>query len=154
MLCTFALTSAAVVIALAPGLSQAQQAPCDAREKFLSKLGKDFTEHPVSLGLASNGTVLEVLASESGSWTIIFTKPDGAPCIMATGQAWETAAPKDGRPAAGPSVDTAADTVTAMLNTALAAAIVPAPSFEFDIMTTPPKQIINQPHRDDPTEAS
>jgi hypothetical protein len=64
MLCTFALTSAAVVIALAPGLSQAQQAPCDAREKFLSKLGKDFTEHPVSLGLASNGTVLEVLASE------------------------------------------------------------------------------------------
>jgi predicted methyltransferase len=94
------LTAAAAFIALAPGLAQAQQAPCASREKILSKLGKDFAEHPVSLGLSSNGTVVEVLASESGSWTIILTKPNGASCVVATGQAWETIERKDGRPAA------------------------------------------------------
>ncbi|MDP7547755.1 MAG: hypothetical protein QGF20_10715 [Alphaproteobacteria bacterium] len=50
--------------------------------------------------MSSNGTVVEVLASESGSWTIILTKPNGASCVVATGQAWETIERKDGRPAA------------------------------------------------------
>jgi len=93
---------AAAVIALAPGLAPrpalAQQVPCGERDKILSKLGKDYAEQPVSLGLSSNGTLVEVLASKSGSWTMIYTMPNGGTCVIATGQSWEDIAAKAGRP--------------------------------------------------------
>ena len=54
----------------------------------------------VSVGLSSNGTLVEVLASKSGSWTMIYTKPDGASCVIATGQSWEDVTAKAARPAA------------------------------------------------------
>ncbi|MFP6749374.1 MAG: hypothetical protein VCD66_17485 [Alphaproteobacteria bacterium] len=90
----------AAAIALAPALAQAQQVPCGERDKNLSKLGKDYAEQPVSVGLSSNGTLVEVLASKSGSWTMIVTQPDGGSCVIATGQSWEDLTKKAGRPAA------------------------------------------------------
>ena len=85
---------------MAPAVSLAQQVPCGEREQILSKLGKDYAEQPVSVGLSSNGTLVEVLASKSGSWTMIYTKPDGASCVIATGQSWEDVTAKAARPAA------------------------------------------------------
>ncbi len=41
------------------------------------------------MGLASNGAVIEVLASPSGSFTIILTQPNGLSCVMAAGENWE-----------------------------------------------------------------
>ena len=84
----------------ASSLAQAQQAPCGKRGKTRSKLGKDYAEQPVSLGLSSNGTLVEVLVSKSGGWTIIYTMPNGGSCVIATGQSWEDIAAKAGRPAA------------------------------------------------------
>ena len=74
-----AITTAAAIAAMvfASSLAQAQQAPCGERDKILSKLGKDYAEQPVSLGLSSNGTLVEVLTPKSGSWTMIY------PCRMA-----------------------------------------------------------------------
>jgi hypothetical protein len=97
-----AVVFAAITVS-APNLAQAQQAqqvPCGERDKIRTKLGKDYAERPVSLGLSSNGTLIEVLASKSGSWTMIYTMPDGASCVVATGQSWEDIKPADGRPAA------------------------------------------------------
>ncbi len=65
------------------------QMVCSERAKFLKHLGDGYSEAPIAMGLASNGTVLEVLASNKGSWTIILTKPDGMSCVVASGEAWE-----------------------------------------------------------------
>ena len=48
-------------------------------------------EEPVAVGLATNGGVIEVLASPDGkTWTAIIAMPDGTSCLIAAGQGWET----------------------------------------------------------------
>ena len=63
---------------------------CMTRDGMLKALGEKYAEAPVAMGLAANGTVLEVLASADGSWTIIFTRPNGVTCVLADGQSWES----------------------------------------------------------------
>ena len=41
------------------------------------------------MGLASNGSMIEIFASPNGSWTIVMTQPDGVTCLMAAGESWE-----------------------------------------------------------------
>ena len=65
------------------------QMVCSERAKFLKHLGEGYSEAPVSMGLASNGSILEVLASQKGTWTIILTMPNGKSCVVASGEAWE-----------------------------------------------------------------
>ncbi len=66
------------------------QTVCSTRGDFLDKLGARYAESVTAMGLASNGGVLEVLTSKSGSWTIIITRPDGTTCMVANGESWET----------------------------------------------------------------
>ncbi len=65
------------------------QAMCGERRAVVADLEKTYSEAPVSIGLASNGAVIEVLASPSGSFTIILTQPNGISCVMAAGENWE-----------------------------------------------------------------
>ncbi len=65
------------------------QAMCGDRTEVVSKLKKGYSETPVSIGLASNGAVIEVFASTKGSFTIIMTRPNGLSCLMAAGDSWE-----------------------------------------------------------------
>ncbi len=65
------------------------QVVCSERGKFLERLASGYEEMPVAMGLASNGSVVEVLASDGGSWTIIVTTPTGRSCVVASGEAWE-----------------------------------------------------------------
>jgi hypothetical protein len=65
------------------------QTMCNKRDEFLSTLEKGYSEAPVAMGLVSNGSVLEVLASDNGSWTIIVTLPNGTSCVVASGEAWQ-----------------------------------------------------------------
>lgn len=47
------------------------------------------------MGLASNGSVLEILTSRSGeSWSILVTMPNGMTCLIASGENWEKVAPQ------------------------------------------------------------
>ncbi len=75
--------------------AQAQQAvaqpnpTCDARDKVLSALSGRYFEQPTSMGLAANGSMVEVLVSEKGTWTIISTMPNGLSCLIAAGEYWE-----------------------------------------------------------------
>ncbi len=81
------VTAVAVVTALA--LPASAQSVCGERNKFLNHLSSGYSEAPVAMGLVSNGSILEVLASKDGSWTIIVTRPDGMSCVVAAGEAWE-----------------------------------------------------------------
>ncbi len=78
------LIALAVVTTVAWG-----QTVCGDRNEFLTHLSKGYGEHPAAMGLASNGSVLEVLRSAKGSWTIIITRPDGTSCVVAAGESWE-----------------------------------------------------------------
>lgn len=76
----------------------AQAYMCAERETVLKGLSK-YKEAPVSMGLTSNGMVLEILAAREGeTWTIIFTRPDGVSCVVATGEYWRFLEPKKGEP--------------------------------------------------------
>ena len=70
-----------------PSVAQAQMA-CEARDKITSTLKKDYAEMPVSAGLDNSGRMIEVFASNNGSWTILITLPSGVSCLLATGESW------------------------------------------------------------------
>ncbi|NQW01683.1 MAG: hypothetical protein HQ483_18410 [Rhodospirillales bacterium] len=82
----------AVLIMAAAGPAAAQ-AVCGLRAAMLRQLGGNYKEAVVAMGLASNGAVLEVTRSDSGSWTILLTNPSGVTCLMAAGENWETIKP-------------------------------------------------------------
>ncbi len=65
------------------------QTICGDRGAIVASLEKTYSEAPVSMGLGSNGTIIEVFASPSGTFTIILTRPNGLTCVMAAGENWE-----------------------------------------------------------------
>lgn len=79
----------AAAVATSLSLSAAAQTVCGERGEFIDHLSRNYDEAPVAMGLVSNGSVLEVLASDKGTWTVIVTRPDGMTCVVATGEAWE-----------------------------------------------------------------
>ena len=86
------VTIGALVIFIWSGFAspaQGQQRLCGEREKVLTTLEKKYAEVPVSIGLASNGTVIEILASDKGSFTILTTRPDGVTCLVSAGNNWQ-----------------------------------------------------------------
>jgi hypothetical protein len=98
----------------APAATMAQSAPpaspapgalpapmCGAYDELRSFLHERFGEQPTSLGLADDGTVMQVFASSSaGTWTVVSVDARGHACVLATGQAWEQEAlARQGQPA-------------------------------------------------------
>ena len=64
--------------------------PCHSHAEIAKQLGMKYKEAPISIGLQSNGNLLQVFASkDSGSWTILSTTPKGMSCILAAGKSWE-----------------------------------------------------------------
>ena len=52
--------------------------------------GETHITVPSTVGLASNGGVIEVLIDAAGAtWSIIITMPDGMACMIAVGEHWE-----------------------------------------------------------------
>ncbi len=66
------------------------QAVCGERAKFIETLAKQHQEAPTSIGMTSNGQIIEVLTSAKGTWSILITSPQGKTCLVATGDAWES----------------------------------------------------------------
>ena len=87
--------------ALLLATSHAFAAPtCAPREALSRHLAERFDEARVGVGTAMGGSrMVEVYASDGGSWSIVVTDPRGISCFMATGQDWE--ALDEARPAAG-----------------------------------------------------
>ncbi len=86
-----ALLAAAVIGARPAAAEPAAVSQCAAREAVLDRLSSKYGEHPVSIGVTATGSLLEVLASPSGSWTIIVTVPGGPTCLVSSGDGWHNA---------------------------------------------------------------
>ncbi len=70
--------------------AQARMRPvCGQRSTFVSQLKDRFAEKPVSVGLASNGVIVEVFAANSGSFSILVTRPEGISCLVTSGENWQ-----------------------------------------------------------------
>jgi hypothetical protein len=73
----------------APGWGQ-QGMACGPRAEIVEHLAGKYREQPVARGLADNGALVEVLATEGGdSFTLMFSFPNGQSCLVATGSRWE-----------------------------------------------------------------
>jgi len=82
--------------AAAESAAQAVQAPCKPWKEVAQYLGEHYSEHPVAVGLQSDGSLLQVYAAQNAStWTLVNMRPDGMACLISAGKAWEElAAPK------------------------------------------------------------
>lgn len=77
----------------APALAEpilAEGVACGDRDKLLARLGKDYSEQPVATGVAKDGSRFEILASATGSFTVLLTRPNGLTCLVAEGQNWQS----------------------------------------------------------------
>jgi hypothetical protein len=57
----------------------------------LESLGQEFKENRSALGLSGQSIVFELFVSAQGTWTITGTNTQGLTCIVAVGEAWQTA---------------------------------------------------------------
>jgi len=68
----------------------AQASSCANREMIVDRLETKYGESRQSAGLNQNNGMVEVFAStETGTWTILVTMPNGMSCLMAAGKAWQ-----------------------------------------------------------------
>ncbi len=87
----YAVLSAGVVLAAFALPAQAQvRVPCAERAQVVSALQHEFEEAQVASGLTPSGQLLEVFASDKGSWTVLLSMPTGKSCMIATGDAWNS----------------------------------------------------------------
>ncbi|MEP3633350.1 MAG: hypothetical protein ABJM82_13585 [Shimia thalassica] len=77
------------IMALAADQAASQPTNCAPRDIVLEQLSQKHKELRKAAGLASNNAIVEVFASETSSWTITATFPDGMTCLLASGQAFE-----------------------------------------------------------------
>lgn len=86
----------ALAVIVVPVLKEAladtnESLACGKRADMLAQLSLRYSEKPVAMGMATNGTLVEVLASGSGdSFTILYTTAEGLTCMMAAGNNWES----------------------------------------------------------------
>jgi hypothetical protein len=75
--------------ALALAHPAAAQLNCAEHSKIVEFLGSHYSETLLAVGLINEAAVLEVYASERGSWTIVVTNVSGRSCVVFAGQNWE-----------------------------------------------------------------
>jgi hypothetical protein len=84
------ILAVAVVALLAMVAASAfAQAPCASRDALVKMLHHKYKEGPVNFGTVNGKTLVEVFASEKGTFTIIATQASGLSCIITAGQDWE-----------------------------------------------------------------
>ncbi|WP_173933650.1 hypothetical protein [Chelativorans sp. Marseille-P2723] len=82
---------ALAAVALFNGTEQAttQSDVCAPRDDLVAQLGSQYNEDQKAVGLLGEQAVMEVFASEQGSWTILTTDIHGTSCIVAAGEGWD-----------------------------------------------------------------
>lgn len=61
---------------------------CPDHESLVERLRDQWGERRVAAGLQTDGRLLELYASRSGSWTAVVTSPGGTSCPVAVGEGW------------------------------------------------------------------
>lgn len=80
------LTAISIAVWATPASAQSV---CSKRATFIEHLGQEYSETTSAVGVSSDGSVVEVLTSEGGSWSILVTNPEGVTCLVASGDSWE-----------------------------------------------------------------
>ncbi|WP_170436065.1 hypothetical protein [Ruegeria arenilitoris] len=89
----FQMTMGLGIMVLAAQQVQAQTPNCAPRPDVLQRLAETYGETRRGIGMARQGTVMEVFASDdTGTWTITVTLPNGLTCLVAAGEAYEVLA--------------------------------------------------------------
>lgn len=89
----FQMTMGLGIMVLAAQQVHAQTPNCGPRPDVLQRLAETYGETRRGIGMARQGTVMEVFASDdTGTWTITVTLPNGLTCLVAAGEAYETLA--------------------------------------------------------------
>lgn len=79
---------------LMSGIPARAQTNCAPREVLPPRLAETYGETLRALGLAANNTLVEIYASEeTGTWTVVVTRPDGLSCLVASGGDWTPITP-------------------------------------------------------------
>ncbi len=63
---------------------------CGDRTELIGALSGDYNEQPAYEALTTDGRLMEVLTSETGTWTVLLTTPSGKTCVIAAGTSWES----------------------------------------------------------------
>ena len=80
--------TASLLVAVASPASS--QNICGPHEEIVKRLETGYQEKRAGVGLAGNGTLVELFISkDKGTWTFMYTRPDGVSCLMAAGGDWE-----------------------------------------------------------------
>lgn len=87
------------VAALLALTTAAQAQPCLPRAAMVKALAEQHGEALAGGGLQSDSRLIEVWrATETGTFTVIVTRPDGVSCILVTGQHWHDITAPRGEP--------------------------------------------------------
>lgn len=86
----FALSLGIAAMAFAATQTRAEGTPmhCAARAEMARLLSARFGETPRAMGLVAPDRMMELFASETGSWTLVLTTAEGLACLMASGQSY------------------------------------------------------------------
>ncbi len=64
------------------------QERCGERSKFVELMETRFGETHQAFGITSEGTMVELFASPSGTWTLVLSLPNGSSCLIGAGTDW------------------------------------------------------------------
>ena len=79
-LCILVLT----VGTLSPAVAQGPQ--CGPKLEVATQLAQRFGEVPIASGIAFNNSMKFFGNPKTGSWSLIFIRPDGMACVLAAGE--------------------------------------------------------------------
>ncbi|MBR9863016.1 MAG: hypothetical protein GYB24_06195 [Rhodobacteraceae bacterium] len=100
------LTSSALVFGMAALAPPAAAAPCGPRAELVTYLAEKYQEVRRGAGLSSATRVVELWSStQTGSFSVLLSYPNGMACVLATGTNWSEAPPFE--PVIVPDSDTA-----------------------------------------------
>ncbi len=91
--------AAAGILLIGAATAEAQQL-CLVRDQAVTQLMKQYEEQAIGRGVADQGkAMVELFASEKGSWTLVVTGVDGRSCVITGGVSWINIQPPRGDPA-------------------------------------------------------
>jgi hypothetical protein len=79
-LCILLLTSGMI----APAAAEVVQ--CGPKQAVAAQLAERFGEVPIVSGISLNNSMKFFGNPRTGSWSMIFIRPDGVACVLATGE--------------------------------------------------------------------
>ena len=96
----FLLITVSLIFLLSTAVRAQNRLICGDRDNIVKTLNEKYSEFVVGRGFGNNNQMIEIFASENGSYTILTTKPEGYSCLISGGENWRSIIPE--KPMDGP----------------------------------------------------